>query len=601
MDCSSGSLKKLQIIFILTAFTAFMGIAMCLRHNCYLPVVYFMCVICLFMCLFFAIKCPFLAPVYPVFLVIYANAILSVFALRFGLFHGDSQIDLMSVLEIIRSYHIPSEGVYLSGNYPMIHILTSSTGLIVGMQDIQNIYDVVIWVPPVIGVLSSLFIFISVRKMTDEVTGLLTAIIWISLPFVSRWLIQFTRTTIAILFLLFLGFLLVTKHRKGMSTGIYVAILIVTVALTLSHPVVSFFALLSLVFILLYQVMPSLNYVTKYFNIYLPKKEQIPVLLIVFVCIVLMFDWIYVGHTFHPFMDVLHEYSNNLGDIGTSIFGQVVTNQAQSSFSVASSGLKLFGLFRVSLFILISSLGLLFLLQNKQSDIERHTNIGIIVPLVIFGFLFMIGNLTLGVSSTSSYRTVVYASAWLILTTGYFVYRTLRYQDCNIIKKALALSVLFILIVPAPFFTGEVVLPSDWIYSPDPIAAIDYEHGENQRFLEYYHFTVPFWVEKYTDVNAIFWADGTHCYAAIRGYGEREATFSAIPIGPEKINIEGFEKIGVNYVFVNDLMRRSLLIPYGVPSYYPRYNFNPLEENSKSAKIYDSSNAGIYKISSTSY
>lgn len=596
MDYSAGSLKKLQIIYILTAFTALMGIAICLRYNCYLPMAYFISVICLFICLFIAVKFQFLAPVYPIFLVIYANAILSVFALRYGLFHGDSQIDLMSVLEIIRSYHIPSEETYLSGTYPMVHILASSTGLLVGMQDVQNIYDVVIWIPPAIGVLSSLFIFIVVRKMTDEVTGLLTAIIWISLPFVSRWLIQFTRTTMAIPFLLLLGFLLVKKHSKGMSVGIYIVILITTVALILSHPVVSFFALLSLIFTLLFQMIPSLNRITKYFNILLPRKEQIPFLLVTFACIFLIFDWIYVGHTFHPFTDVLHEYSSNLGDLESSIFGEVVTNQAQSSFSAASGGFKLFGLFRVSLFTLISALGLLFLLQNKQSGTGKHTNMGIIVPLVIFGFLFMIGNLTLGVASTSSYRTVVYASAWLILATGYFVYKTLRNQDCNKVKKALALLVLFILIVPAPFFTGEVVLPSDWIYKPDPVTAIDYEHGENQRFLDYYHFVVPFWIEKYTNADAVIWADGTHCSAAIRGYGERQATYSAIPLRPEGINVGGVERIGANYVFVNGLMRRSLQIPYGIPPTYPRYNFDSLEVDPRSAKIYCLRDADLYKI-----
>jgi hypothetical protein len=596
MDLSTNSVKKLQLICILIAFTALMGIFICLRHNYYLPHSYFICVICLFICLFATVRFSFLAPIYPIFLVIYTSAILSVFALRYGLFHGDSQIDLMSVLSIARNYHVVSGETYLSSDFPILHIFSNILSVFVGMQEIQSVYNVVIWIPPLIGILSSLFIFITVRKITNEVTGLLTAVIWISLPFVSRWLIQFTRTTIAILFLLFLGFLLVTKHREGMSAGIYVTILIVTVALTLSHPVVSFFVLLSLVFTLLFQMMPPLNYTAKYFNIHLPRKEQVPFLLIVFVCIFLMFDWIYVGHAFHPFMDVLHEYSNNLGDFGSSIFGKVVTNQAQSSFSAASSGFKLFGLFRVSLFILMSALGLLLLLQTKQFSTKKHIYIGIIVSLVIFGFLFMIGNLTLGVASTSSYRTVVYASAWLILTTGYFIYKSLWTPDCNKIKKVLALSVLFILIAPAPFFTGEVVLPSDWIYSPDPVAAIDYEHGENQRFLEYYHFVVPLWIEKYTNADAVIWADGTHCSAAIRGYGERQATYSAIPLRPEGINVGGVERIGANYVFVNGLMRRSLQIPYGIPPTYPRYNFDSLEVDPRSAKIYCLRDADLYKI-----
>lgn len=599
MDYSTISVRKLQLIFILTAFTALMGIVICLKYNQYLPEAYIISVVCLFICLFAALRFQFLAPVYPLFLIIYANAILSIFALRYGLFHGDSQIDLMYVLNIIKYHYILSPQAYSMTSSPLIHIFSSVAGILVGRQDIQNIYSVVIWVPSLIGVISSLVIFITVKKVTNEVTGLLTAIIWISLPFVSRWLIQFTRTTIAILFILLLGFLIVTKYKKMMGIEIYIVILVTTVALIMSHPVVSFFALLSLTFVLLFQMMtPVLNHlgITEYLNINLPTKGQISPLLVMFTCILLISYWIYMGYIFYPFIDVFHEYTANLQNLGGSIFGQVVTNQAQSSFSATSNGFKLFGLSRVALFVLTAALGLLFLLQNKNPKTERHFNKGIVGSLAIFGLLFMVGNLIMGVASTSSYRTVVYASAWLILTLGYFVYKTVGNPDCSKITKMATSFALVVLIVPAPFFLGEVVLPSDWIYSPDPIAVIDYQHGENQRFLEYYHFTVPFWIEKYTDVRDVFWADGTHCYSAIKGYGERQATFSAIPIRPEGIDIEGFGKIGANYVFVNNLMRRSLLIPYGLPASYPGYNFDPLEVNPKSTKIYDSRDANLYKI-----
>lgn len=599
MNYPTIGVKKLQLIFILIAFATLLGIAFCLKYNCYLPESYFLCVICLFICLFAAVKFQFLAPVYPFFLIIYANVILSVFTLRYGLFHGDSQIDLISVLDIIRNHHVIIGQTYLSSSFPMIHVFSSIMGMIVGMQDVQNIYNVIIWVPLIIGVLSSLVIYIIVKKLTNEVTGLLTAIIWISLPFVSRWLIQFTRTTMAILFLLLLGLLLASKYRRKMGAEFYIVVLITTMALIVSHPVVSFFALLSLVFTLLViQTMPLLNrqIITEYLGFNLPRKGDISLLLVLFSCILLISYWIYIGYAFDPFINVFHEYTAKLGNFSGSIFGKIVTNQAESSFSATSNELKLFGLFRVVLFVVTSILGLLFLLQNKQPETEKHIVVGIIESFAIFGLLFLAGNLVLGVASTSSYRTVVYSSAWLILTSGYFVYKYIGDPDCNNIKKAMVSLTIIIFILPAPIFTGEVVLPSDWIYSSDPTSVIDYDHGENQRFLEYYHFTVPLWIEQYTDVQDLFWSDGTHSQSAIVGYGQRQAIYSAIPIRPDGIDIGGFEKLGVNYVFVNELMRRSLLIPYGNPSSYPRYNFNSLEEDPRSAKIYDSKGANLYKI-----
>lgn len=591
--------KKTQFAFILTAYLSLVVLTISLKYNYYLPESYFICLTSLFLCLFIAVKFKPLTPIYPIFLIIYTNAILSVFAIRFGLFHGDSQIDLMFVLNIIEDRSISLEQTYSVGNFPTIHIFSSIIGILIGSQCVQDIYSTVIWVPPIIGMVSSLFIYITVKRIANETTGLLASITWISLPFVSRWLIQFTRTSIAILFLLILGYCLILNYKKGINMGIFIVLLLTIVALVLSHPIVSFFAILSLIFALSFQmVIPSLchSILKQDLDIYLPKEKLVSSIIVLFACIFIISYWMYIGFAFHPVINVIHEYIKNLTVLESSIFGQIITNKAQSSFLVASSELRLFGLLRVGLFVLASLIGLLFLLldgqiKNRIGEIEW-----VIAPLAIFGLFFLTINLTLGVASTTSYRTAVYASTWLILAYGYFINKSTWLNNNEKLWRKIKSAILIILIIPAPFYTGEVVLPSDWLYRTDPTSSIDYQSGENQRFLEYYHFSMPYWINKYTNEQSLFWADGTHSHSAIRGYGNREATFSAMPIKPDGIDIDGLRQIDVNYVHINALMRKSLLIPYGVPPFYPEYNFCSLDQDPRSIKIYDSKEANLYKI-----
>lgn len=245
------------------------------------------------------------------------------------------------------------------------------------------------------------------------------------------------------------------------------------------------------------------------------------------------------------------------------------------------------------MFISISLIGTLFLSFDKKFK-------SIIIPLSIFAAAYMGINFTMVGAATTYYRTAVYSSLWFIIVTGYFIYKINKNLSSKLRKfRKTLISVLLIaiLIIPAPFFTGEVILPSDWLYSPHPSKCIDYEYGECQRFTEHYHRDTPIWLNKYTNDDSLTWSDGTHTCPFIRGYGNRDATYTGTGVsksGMTGIDMNRLKSINVDYVVVNDLMRKVLMVPYG--GFYPHYDYDQLDTSFNSSIIYDSGDANVYKI-----
>ncbi|MCZ7405543.1 MAG: hypothetical protein O8C67_11545 [Candidatus Methanoperedens sp.] len=476
--------------------------------------------------------------------------------------------------------------------FPVIHILTVSFGLIIGEDNATSIYNVAIWMPTIISVILALFVFLMINKISGKSKpALLGTIILVSLPFISRWLMQFTRTTMAIAFLTVLGYLLIKTDQDKITPSLNILIITLIFTIILAHPVVSFFGVLSLIFIFIYEIVrTSLGSKLDKIVEGTPTAKKFDMLVWLSI-IILVTYWMYNAYMLNPFIKTAQSfYSSFQTFFKDSIISEILYNRAEGSYSVASTEYKIFGLLRVVLFITASLIGLLLLSFDKKFK-------SIVIPLSVFAFIFWAVNYGMSLSSTTFYRTAVYSSLWLIIPAGYFIHK-INEKQLNKFRKTLIFALLItFIIIPAPFFTGEVVLPSDWLYSPHPIKQIDYEHGEAQRFLEHYHTDVPLWINKYTDKTSLIWSDGTYSYAAILGYGERKATYSNVVLTKDGISVNRLKTLNVNYVEINDLMRRALIIPYGIPPFYPYYTYNELEINSHSYKIYDSGDANVYKIS----
>jgi len=607
------------VILSLSAFIVALSLAI-FKYGVYLPSAYIFIVTCLFLLIYLALKynCK---TIYLPLLLFYAIFIISPFAIRFGLFHGDSQIDLASVLYIVDFGHIEQADYYTHSLYPIIHILTVMIGAVVGIDDISNVHEVAIWIPSIVTLLSIVFIYLTTKNVLDSPKiGFYASIVWISLPFVSRWMMQYTRTTVAIPFLIMLGFLFTRLTLSKRRFSNFALILIVFVGINLAHPVVALFLMLSLVFLL---ICTRLNIITtrviwlssikRKFTCFIRNSLTIGnemvgksskevdnsfncrdyniSVTILALFIIFAFFWVYTGHLIPTLVSVYEQFAHSFEIFfQKSIVSDLVSNKAAVSYAVATPELKVFGLSRVGIYILLSSFGLLFLLF---SNLKRKIYL---LSLGLFGLLFMVINFTMGISSTTSYRTAVYSSIWMILTFAFCIQYLHIHTSKVKIFKGFMILISVILILPAPFFCGEVVLPSDWMYSSDPSISIDYSHGEVQRFLNHYHFDLPQWIGANCPEDVLIWADGTHGYSAVLGYARRPTMYSSFPLDPDGINVNSLQQIGINYVFVTDLMRKVLLVPYGIPPYYPNYSFDALDSDINSSKVCSSGDADLYLI-----
>ncbi|WP_128859932.1 glycosyltransferase family 39 protein [Methanocella paludicola] len=521
-------------------------------------------------------------------------SIISVFAFRFGLFQGDSQTDLASVQYIIRNGFIETANYYISGHYPIIHLYTAFIGLITGYGDVLKIYYIAIWVPTLLSLITTIFIYTIIKKITnDDKSALITSMIWISLAFVSRWMIQFTRTTIGVSVLIIFGYLIIKLYQSNKSVSISILLYIFALVLLFSHPVVSLFGVLSLITIVIYELIRShvpIKYSKIIDNSPISNKNFTFFAAILTICLVVI--WIYYTFLLYPFIHIIHQFYTSYNNLFTdSIIGAIATGSAPStSYSIASTELRYFGLLRVAFFILMSIIGFTVIIREKKF-------ISVILPLSAFALLFFIINYSGGVGSTTFYRTLVYSSLWLIIATGYLLNKFFKIISNKHIKLIAVLLILIVIILPAPFFTGEVVLPSNWLYSNNPEDVIAYSQGQTPRFIEHYNIDVSVWVNKYTNDNSLIWTEGTHTIGFIAGYGDRDATLMQTEISntePIGINVSKLEIYNVNYAVVTDLMRKFMEFPYG--GYYTNYDFTQLDTRSLSYQIYDSGRVATYYI-----
>lgn len=239
-NCNKNS--RIEVLVIFLFIDALVGLFIALRYEIALPYSYVSIFILIYLLLFASFKYN-VTRIYPMLVIFYTISIVSVFAIRFGLFHGDSQIDLTSVQYILRYGFIKNVQSYSFELFPVIHILTVSLGLIIGENNATSIYNVAIWMPTIISIILALFTFLIINKITGKSKpALLGAIILVSLPFISRWLMQFTRTTAALAFLIILGYLLIKTDRDKITSSLNILIIILILTVILAHPVVSFFA-----------------------------------------------------------------------------------------------------------------------------------------------------------------------------------------------------------------------------------------------------------------------------------------------------------------------------------------------------------------------
>lgn len=521
-------------------------------------------------------------------LTLYTILIVCVFAIRFGIFQGDSQAEMAIVQGVLQKGFIGQSGLpYSPQQFPLLYLLIALIGTIIGYNAL-NICDLVIWIPSLFTIITTIFIYIAIKKyLSNTITAFLGSLLWISLPFVSRWGIQFTRTGMALLFLSISCYLIIKAYQEIRSVSLTILMLVVTIAMISSHPVVSLFFVLSLICAFIYDNVrvsfrlnlvdysPPLSNLNKYFYISI---------------IFLITYYIYCTGVLYPATSTINQFYLSMKSFFVySILGEMLKGSAEGSYAVASTTEKLFGIIRVIIFLMITAMGLAYLILDKKFK-------SIIIPLSIWGIIYVFINFAMSFSSTIYYRAIVFSSFWLIIPAAYWINRFI--SDKNDIRKYICIILLCIVILPSPFFTGEVVLPSDWIYSKDPSKAINYYEGEVQRFTEHYHRDVPIWLSKFTPKDSLIWSDGEYSVEFINGYGERNATFKMAGIYDTMNNtiyISNLEKLGVNYVFINALMRKVTIVPYG--GFYPNINYSILDKSKNSCKIYDSSDANVYKIS----
>lgn len=594
-----------EMLVIFLFVDALLGLFIALKYEIALPYSYLFIFILIYTLLLISLKYN-LTRIYPILAVFYTISIVSVFAFRFGMFQGDSTIDLASTQYIIRHGFVDYLSDDVSRQFPVIHILTVSIGTVIGMANIEDIYYIAIYIPTIAAILSTLFIYLSVNKITgNNKYALFASIIWISLPFVSRWMIQYTRTTIAIPFLIILIYLLVktdeTKMIQISSNTIIMILLISTVII--AHPVVSLFGTLSLLCIFIYEVvrisigkMNNNRLINKFVD-NTPSNKQINTLLLIPIVFLLAY-WMYNARMMYPLLDTLGSMKTFFTE---STIRAIVTGETQNSVAIAPTEFKILGISRALLFFFISAVGVLFIAIDRRLK-------SIVVPLCIFAGTYILLNLAILPASTTCYRAAVYASIMFILATGYFINKILlnktrqgvlssvsrKRKNRKKLVVVIVLVAILVLVLPAPFFTGEVVLPSDWLYSPYPSNCIEYEKGEAQRFVEHYHIDVPIWINNYTDNSSLIGLDGANEIGFMLGYGDRRGVYHGDIFPQNGTDLDKLELSGINYMVVDDLMRKVILIPYG--AIYYDYNFKALDTSSKSYRIYDSGDANIYKI-----
>lgn len=569
---------------------ALLGLFIILKYNIALPVSYLFTFILIYFLLFISFKYR-LTRIYPVLTIFYGVSIVSVFAFRFGLFHGDSVLDLASVQYIVRHGFVETAQHYTSALFPILHIFTVTLGYVIGEDSVINLYNVAVWIPTLATIVSMLFIYLTIKKITeDDESAFLASIIWISLPFVSRWMIQFTRTTIAIPFLIILGYLLVKTYQDKTTLPLSLLMIVAILTIVLAHPVVSLFGVLSLIFICIYEIirMSVGSMVGKTIDSAPYSAKRIDTFVLLSLTTLIAY-WTYNAYMLNPLVNTMNQFVQSFQTFFTnSILGEIITGSTESSLALASTELKIFGLGRTILFIFISLIGTLFLLSDKKFK-------SIVIPLSVFAAVYMVINYGMSLSATTYYRAAVYSSLWFAIALGYFIYKI--NNKSKFWKMIVYIPLVAILILPAPFFTGEVVLPSDWLYSPQPSKCIDYERGECQRFTEHYHRDVAIWINIYTEDNSLIWSDGTHSYAFIVGYGNRSASYTGSGVSkPEMggIDIDKLKSLNIDYVVVNDLMRKVLIVPYA--GFYPHYDYGQLDTSFNSNRIYDSGDANMYKV-----
>lgn len=578
------------MLVIFLFIDALLGLFIILKYNIALPVSYLFTFILIYFLLFISFKYN-LTRIYPVLAIFYGVSIVSVFAFRFGLFHGDSVFDLASAQYIVRHGFVETAQHYTSAMFPILHIFTVTLGYVIGEDSVINLYNVAVWIPTLATIVSILFIYLTIKKITeDDKSAFLASIIWISLPFVSRWMIQFTRTTIAIPFLIILGYLLVKTYQDKTTLPLSLLMIVAILTVILAHPVVAFFGVLSLIFICIYEIIRTSvgSMVGKIIDSAKYNTKRIDTFVLVSLTTLIAY-WTYNAYMLNPLVNTMSQFIQSFQTFFlNSILGEIITGSAKNSLALAGAELKIFGLGRTVLFIFISLIGTLFLSSDKKFK-------SIVIPLSIFAAVYMVLNYGMSLSATTYYRAAVYSSLWFIIAVGYFIYKINNKN--KFWKTVVYIPLIAILILPAPFFTGEVVLPSDWLYNPQPSKCIDYERGECQRFTEHYHRDVAIWINRCTKDNSLIWSDGTHSYAFIVGYGNRSASYTGSGVSKpvmRGIDIDKLKSLNIDYVVVNDLMRKVLIVPYG--GCYSHYDYGQLDTSFNSNIVYDSGDANIYKI-----
>jgi hypothetical protein len=583
---SNFTLRECVLLFLF--IDAVLILLVVLKYNIGLPYSYLTIFVVIYVLILISILAKY-SRLFPMIAVLYAIAIVSVFAIRFGVFAGDSITDLSAIQQIMRaglvnySYHTDF-GVF--SQFPLIHIIGASLGLITGLNDV-NVYIVATYLPTVFSIISALFIYLLVNRLFhDSRYSLLMSMVWISLPFVSRWMIQTTRTTAAIPLLIMIFYLIIIRVRNVYFVPITITVLIIITANTITHPIASAFVVLALVFIVIYQAAFK-NRRSMPFNSIQTTQNTSYLLLAVISVIILLGYWIYYTTMHYAVLGVIESIIYSFTNFLTkSTVGELALGTAGSSYSIAPLWSKLLGMGRVLVFVITAFIGIIFLI--RKYGVKTIT-----IPLSIYGVFFM--GLVLGIypSSTTSYRAALYSSALLIIPMGYFCYRLFR---GTLWQRAVTSLILVILILPAPFYTGEVVLLSDWLYHSQPLAYVDYERGEVQRFTEHYHIDVPLWIRKYTPADSLIWADPTYSYHFMVGYSNRKTLGNANVMPAEGVDIPGLQREGYNFVLLNDQVRRTLMWPYGIPPYYLSYNFQALDTSTSSYRVYDSGDAQVYWI-----
>lgn len=158
-------------------------------------------------------------------------------------------------------------------------------------------------------------------------------------------MIQFTRATVAIPFLIILGYLLVKSYQDKTTSSLSLLMIIAILTVILAHPVVSSFGVLSLIFIFIYEMvrMSSGSKVGKTIDSTSSAKriDTFVVLSLTF----LIAYWIYNAYMLDPLVHTLDQFADSFQKFFTnSIVAGIITGSAEGSYALASTELKIFGL-----------------------------------------------------------------------------------------------------------------------------------------------------------------------------------------------------------------------------------------------------------------